>query len=174
MLVCIFLWFIVDVLKTLFAKFMAGHFHQETYFQRMQEALRKEYFLMALSQPRQADSRASKHMRVASVTAGMMTGKTASVTAGMEPRNMEQLRKAHAKEQADKGSVAVKKPAPKGVMRNLKSGASGIASVAPRMVKFKSNIQYLGEKVGPSGLVTIELCGTSVPAAALALCCWCL
>ena len=89
-LVCIFLWLVVDVLKTMGAKLMANHFHQETYFQRMQEALRKEYFLMALSQPRR-DNRASKHMRVASVTAGMMTGAT-SVTAGMEPRNIEALR----------------------------------------------------------------------------------
>ena len=40
-LVCIFLWLIVDVIKTMAAKLMAGHFHQETYFQRMQEALRK-------------------------------------------------------------------------------------------------------------------------------------
>lgn len=145
-LVCIFLWFIVDVLKTLFAKFMAGHFHQETYFQRMQEALRKEYFLMALSQPRPSDNRASKHMRVASVTAGMMTGKAASVTTGMEPRNMAALQKAHQEQAGQDRAQDKRKAAPKGIMRNLKSGASGIASVAPRMVKFRSNIQYLGEK----------------------------
>lgn len=41
MLVCIFLWLVVDVIKTMAAKLMANHFHQETYFQRMQEALRK-------------------------------------------------------------------------------------------------------------------------------------
>ena len=40
-LVCIFLWLVVDVIKTMMAKSMANHFHQETYFQRMQEALRK-------------------------------------------------------------------------------------------------------------------------------------
>ncbi len=40
-LVCIFLWLVVDVIKTMMAKLMANHFHQETYFQRMQEALRK-------------------------------------------------------------------------------------------------------------------------------------
>ena len=40
-LVCILLWLIVDVIKTMAAKLMAGHFHQETYFQRMQEALQK-------------------------------------------------------------------------------------------------------------------------------------
>ena len=38
---CIFLWLLVDVIKTMMAKLMANHFHQETYFQRMQEALRK-------------------------------------------------------------------------------------------------------------------------------------
>lgn len=101
---------------------------------------------MALSQPRR-DNRASKHMRVASVTAGMMTGKAASVTAGMEPRNIEALRQAHEKERGAEEARKDSKPAPKGIMRNLKSGASGIASVAPRMVKFRSNIQYLGEKV---------------------------
>ena len=145
-LVCIFLWLVVDVLKTMGAKLMANHFHQETYFQRMQEALRKEYFLMALSQPRK-DNRASKHMRVASVTAGMMPHKAASVTAGMEPRNLEALRKAHDKERGGEEARKDSKPAPKGIMKNLKSGASGIASVAPRMVKFRSNIQYLGVKV---------------------------
>lgn len=40
-LVCIFLWLGGDVIKTMMAKLMANHFHQETYFQRMQEALRK-------------------------------------------------------------------------------------------------------------------------------------
>lgn len=45
-LVCIFLWLIVDVIKTMAAKLMAGHFHQETYFQRMQEALQKVLLLL--------------------------------------------------------------------------------------------------------------------------------
>ena len=136
----------MDVLKTMGAKLMANHFHQETYFQRMQEALRKEYFLMALSQPRQ-DNRASKHMRVASVTAGMMPHKAASVTAGMEPRNIEALRRVNEEEQGAETTKRDSKPAPKGIMRNLKSGATNIASVGPRMVKFRSNIQYLGVKV---------------------------
>ena len=35
------MWLVVDVIKTMAAKLMANHFHQETYFQRMQEALRK-------------------------------------------------------------------------------------------------------------------------------------
>lgn len=48
-LVCIFLWLIVDVIKTMAAKLMAGHFHQETYFQRMQEALRKVLILWTSS-----------------------------------------------------------------------------------------------------------------------------
>lgn len=146
-LVCIFLWLVVDVLKTMSAKLMAGHFHQETYFQRMQEALRKEYFLMALSQPR-SDNRASKHMRVASV-AGTVTGhRAASVTAGMQPRNVETLRKLNEREQADKTDRVDDAPRPKGVLRGtIKPLASSVASVAPRMVKFKSNIQYLGEKV---------------------------
>lgn len=47
-LVCIFLWLIVDVIKTMAAKLMAGHFHQETYFQRMQEALQKVLLLLGL------------------------------------------------------------------------------------------------------------------------------
>ena len=46
MLVCVFLWLVVDVLKTMAAKLMANHFHQETYFQRMQEALRKVLALL--------------------------------------------------------------------------------------------------------------------------------
>lgn len=95
---------------------------------------------MALSQPR-SNNRASKHMRVGSVTPGL---RTASVTAGMEPRNVEVLRKVH--EQA-KAEEADRKPAPKGVLRNLRPIASSVASVGPRMVKFRSNIQYLGEKV---------------------------
>lgn len=146
-LVCIFLWLVVDVLKTMGAKLMANHFHQETYFQRMQEALRKEYFLMALSKPR-SENRASKHIRVASTTAGIMTGHAASVTAGMTPRHADALRKVNEREAAfDEANRNDSKPAPKGIMRNLKTGASGIAKVAPRMVKFRSNIQFLGEKV---------------------------
>ena len=103
---------------------------------------------MALSQPR-SDNRASKHMRVASV-AGTVTGhRAASVTAGMQPRNVEALRKLNEREQADKADLVDAAPRPKGVLRGtIKPLASSVASVAPRMVKFKSNIQYLGEKVG--------------------------
>lgn len=104
----------------------------------------QEYFLMALSQPRSQANRASKHMRVASVTPAH---RAASVTAGMEPRNLDVLRKAHEKEQAEKGEKLKKAPPPKGVLRTLKPIASSVASVGPRMVKFRSNIQYLGEKV---------------------------
>ncbi|KAL0039998.1 hypothetical protein WJX79_001782 [Trebouxia sp. C0005] len=49
---CLLLFFFANVLKTLVAKIMASHFHKEAHFEKMQEALQKEYFLMALSQPR--------------------------------------------------------------------------------------------------------------------------
>ena len=104
----------------------------------------QEYFLMALSQPRSQAHRASKHMRVASVTPA---NRAASVTAGMQPRNLQLLHEAHAKEQAERGEKLQKAPAPKGVLRTIKPIASSVASVGPRMVKFRSNIQYLGEKV---------------------------
>ena len=104
----------------------------------------QEYFLMALSQPRSQANRASKHMRVASVTPA---NRAASVTAGMEPRNLDVLRRAHEKELAEKGEKPQKAPPPKGVLRTIKPIASSVASVGPRMVKFRSNIQYLGEKV---------------------------
>ena len=99
---------------------------------------------MALSQPRSQANRASKHMRVASVTPA---NRAASVTAGMQPRNLELLHKAHEKQQAEKGEQPEKVPPPKGVLRTIKPIASGVVSVGPRMVKFRSNIQYLGEKV---------------------------
>lgn len=99
---------------------------------------------MALSQPRSQANRASKHMRVASVTPA---NRAASVTAGMQPRNVELLHRAHEKEQAEKREQPAKSPSPKGVLRSMKPIASGVASVGPRMVKFRSNIQYLGEKV---------------------------
>jgi len=108
-------------------------------------ALLQEYFLMALSQPRSQANRASKHMRVGSVSP---MNRAASVTAGMEPRNIEALRKAHEREQAEAGAKGEKAPPPRGVLRTIKPLASSVASVAPRMVKFRSNIQYLGEKVG--------------------------
>ena len=99
---------------------------------------------MALSQPRSQANRASKHMRVASVTPA---NRAASVTAGMEPRNLEVLRRAHEKEQAELGDKVQKAPAPKGVLRTIKPIANSVVGVGPRMVKFRSNIQYLGEKV---------------------------
>ena len=98
---------------------------------------------MALSQPR-STNRASKHMRVASVAPGH---RAASVTAGMEPRNVEALRKLHGQEQDGQADRPAKAPPPKGVLRTIKPIATSVASVAPRMVKFRSNIQYLGEKV---------------------------
>lgn len=104
----------------------------------------QEYFLMALSQPRSQASRASKHMRVASVTPA---NRAANVTAGMQPRNLDLLHKAHEKEHAERGEQPGKAPPPKGVLRTIKPIASGVAVVGPRMVKFRSNIQYLGEKV---------------------------
>ena len=99
---------------------------------------------MALSQPRSQANRASKHMRVASVTPA---NRAASVTAGMQPRNLELLHRAHEREQAERGEQAQKAPPLKGVLRTIKPITSGVASVGPRMVKFRSNIQYLGEKV---------------------------
>ena len=100
---------------------------------------------MALSQPRSQANRASKHMRVGSVS---RMNRAASVTAGMEPRNIDALRKAHEREQAEAGEKGEKAAPPRGVLRTIKPLASSVASVAPRMVKFRSNIQYLGEKVG--------------------------
>ncbi|KAL0029403.1 hypothetical protein WJX77_004930 [Trebouxia sp. C0004] len=49
---CLLLFFFANVLKTLVAKIMASHFHKEAHFEKMQEALLKEYFLITLSQPR--------------------------------------------------------------------------------------------------------------------------
>ena len=83
-------------------------------------------------------------MRVASVTPA---NRAASVTAGMQPRNLELLRRAHEKEQAERGEQPKNAPPPQGVLRTIQPIASGVASVGPRMVKFRSNIQYLGEKV---------------------------
>ena len=113
------------------------HYHQTFGFVQ-------EYFLMALSQPRSQANRASKHMRVANVTPA---NRAASVTAGMEPRNLDVLRRAHEKEQAERGEKPQKAPPPQGVLRTIKPIASSVVNVGPRMVKFRSNIQYLGEKV---------------------------
>lgn len=49
---CISLFFFANVLKALAAKLTATSFHQESHFKKMQEALQKEYYIMALSQPR--------------------------------------------------------------------------------------------------------------------------
>ncbi|KAL3160440.1 hypothetical protein ABBQ32_010760 [Trebouxia sp. C0010 RCD-2024] len=56
---CLLLFTFANVLKTLLAKIMASHFHKEAHFEKMQEALQKEYFLIALSQPRQEESSSS-------------------------------------------------------------------------------------------------------------------
>lgn len=121
----------------------------------------QEYFLMALSQPRSQAQRASKHMRMASVTP---VNRAASVTAGMEPRNIEALRKAHEQERADEEEKAEKPPPPKGVLRTIKPLATSVANV-PRMVKFRSNIQLLGEKVccwAPSDCHVLMTCVDNV------------
>ncbi|KAK9823582.1 hypothetical protein WJX72_003976 [[Myrmecia] bisecta] len=52
LLVCLVLFAGANVLKTLLAKVMASHFHQKAHFEKMQDALNKEFFLHSLSQPR--------------------------------------------------------------------------------------------------------------------------
>ncbi|KAA6427548.1 MAG: mechanosensitive channel of small conductance-like 10 [Trebouxia sp. A1-2] len=51
-LVCLILCSVADVAKTLLAKLLSSHFHKRAHFDKMQDALNKEYFLHALSQPR--------------------------------------------------------------------------------------------------------------------------
>eukprot|EP00891_Asterochloris_glomerata_P009429 jgi/Astpho2/9429/Aster-x0397 len=53
---CLSLFFFGNVLKTFAAKAMSSHFHKEAHFEKMQEALVKEYYIMALSQPRQVQA----------------------------------------------------------------------------------------------------------------------
>ncbi|BDA42921.1 probable mechanosensitive ion channel protein 10 [Coccomyxa sp. Obi] len=49
---CLILFTFANVLSTLLAKMMASHFHKATHFHKMQEAIRKEYYLSQLSAPR--------------------------------------------------------------------------------------------------------------------------
>ncbi|CAL8467439.1 g6977 [Coccomyxa elongata] len=49
---CLILFTFANVLSTLLAKLMASHFHKATHFHKMQEAIRKEYYLGQLSAPR--------------------------------------------------------------------------------------------------------------------------
>ncbi|KAK9909747.1 hypothetical protein WJX75_006863 [Coccomyxa subellipsoidea] len=49
---CLILFTFANVLSTLLAKMMASHFHKATHFHKMQEAIRKEYYLSVLSAPR--------------------------------------------------------------------------------------------------------------------------
>ncbi|KAL3133145.1 hypothetical protein ABBQ38_007040 [Trebouxia sp. C0009 RCD-2024] len=51
-LICLILCSVADVAKTLLAKLLSSHFHKRAHFDKMQDALSKEYFLHALSQPR--------------------------------------------------------------------------------------------------------------------------
>lgn len=51
-LVCLVIAAGANVLKTLAAKLLAMSFHRQAHFDKMQDALSKEYFLLALSQPR--------------------------------------------------------------------------------------------------------------------------
>ncbi|KAI3428453.1 hypothetical protein D9Q98_007280 [Chlorella vulgaris] len=50
---CAALMTVGNLIKKVVIKLLAAHFHKEAHFQRMQEALRKEYFLSILSQPRE-------------------------------------------------------------------------------------------------------------------------
>ncbi|CAK0787367.1 hypothetical protein CVIRNUC_010587 [Coccomyxa viridis] len=61
---CLILFTFANVLSTLLAKLMASHFHKATHFYKMQEAIRKEYYLSVLSAPR--PGRASKMMAFSS------------------------------------------------------------------------------------------------------------
>ncbi|EFN55409.1 hypothetical protein CHLNCDRAFT_134529 [Chlorella variabilis] len=50
---CMVLMTVANLVKKVLIKLMATHFHKEAHFGRVQEALRKEYFLSVLSQPRE-------------------------------------------------------------------------------------------------------------------------
>ncbi|PRW44384.1 Mechanosensitive ion channel 10 [Chlorella sorokiniana] len=49
---CVALCTLANLITKVIMKLMSTHFHKEAHFQRMQEALRKEYFLSVLCQPR--------------------------------------------------------------------------------------------------------------------------
>eukprot|EP00208_Stichococcus_sp_RCC1054_P005886 CAMPEP_0206144266 /NCGR_PEP_ID=MMETSP1473-20131121/23556_1 /ASSEMBLY_ACC=CAM_ASM_001109 /TAXON_ID=1461547 /ORGANISM="Stichococcus sp, Strain RCC1054" /LENGTH=1146 /DNA_ID=CAMNT_0053540037 /DNA_START=541 /DNA_END=3978 /DNA_ORIENTATION=- len=52
-LVCVVIFTSATVAKTLAAKLAASSFHRQAHFDKMQDALSKEYFLQALAQPRE-------------------------------------------------------------------------------------------------------------------------
>ncbi|DBA70449.1 TPA: hypothetical protein ACH3X2_011857 [Trebouxia sp. C0005] len=60
---CWIIFCAANVVKALLAKKMASHFHKQTHFQKMRDAIKKEYYLLALAEPR----RDSKVLREASL-----------------------------------------------------------------------------------------------------------
>ncbi|DBA97213.1 TPA: hypothetical protein ACH3X1_014965 [Trebouxia sp. C0004] len=60
---CWIIFCAANVVKALLAKRMASHFHKQTHFQKMRDAIKKEYYLLALAEPR----RDSKVLREASL-----------------------------------------------------------------------------------------------------------
>lgn len=52
-LFCGLLFLCANVLKKLLAKLFSSHFYKATHYDKMQDALRKEFFIVALSQPRE-------------------------------------------------------------------------------------------------------------------------
>ncbi|KAA6420817.1 MAG: small conductance mechanosensitive ion channel family [Trebouxia sp. A1-2] len=50
---CGLLFLCANVLKKLLAKLFSSHFYKATHYDKMQDALRKEFFIVALSQPRE-------------------------------------------------------------------------------------------------------------------------
>ena len=50
---CGLLFLFANVLKKLLAKLFSSHFYKATHYDKMQDALRKEFFIVALSQPRE-------------------------------------------------------------------------------------------------------------------------
>lgn len=50
---CGLLFLLANVMKKLLAKLFSSHFYKATHYEKMQDALRKEFFIVALSQPRE-------------------------------------------------------------------------------------------------------------------------
>ncbi|KAK9902061.1 hypothetical protein WJX75_002988 [Coccomyxa subellipsoidea] len=68
---CILLACSANVLKTLAAKLMSNHFYRDSYFDKMQDALCKEYFLVALAQQRPSTNDDSPTVAKSGVSAAM-------------------------------------------------------------------------------------------------------
>ncbi|BDA50989.1 Mechanosensitive ion channel protein 4 [Coccomyxa sp. Obi] len=68
---CILLACSANVLKTLIAKLMSNHFYRDSYFEKMQDALCKEYYLVALAQQRPATSDDSPTVAKSGVSTAM-------------------------------------------------------------------------------------------------------